>query len=143
MPERERSKERVERLDAFGREIVRAAASNEDEAERAAASPFLYARVRARVAAERARLEEADDWRAALRVFRRAVPTVAVVAMLALALFVSVLMGTPPQPDSRDEATLLGERDTDVEQVVFTGSSALTSDEVLETIIEEDREAQR
>lgn len=142
MPERERSKERVERLEAFGREIVRAAAANEDEAETVAASPFLYARVRARVAQERARLEEADDWRSALRVFRRAVPTVAVVAMLALVLFVSVLLGTT-QGDARDEATLLGERDTDVEQVVFTGNSTLTSDEVLETIIEDDREAQR
>jgi anti-sigma-K factor RskA len=142
MPERERSKERVERLDAFGREIVRASAANEDEAETVAASPFLYARVRARVAQERARLEEADDWRSALRVFRRAVPTVAVVAVLALALFVSVLLGTT-QGDARDEATLLGERDTAVEQVVFTGGSTLTSDEVLETIIEEDREAQR
>lgn len=126
----------------MGREIVRASAANEEDVERAAASPFLYARVRARVAAERARLEEADDWRAALRVFRRAVPTVAVVAMLALALFVSVLMGAA-QADVRDEATLLGERDTDVEQVVFTGRSTLSSDEVLETIIEEHGEAQR
>ena len=142
MPERDRSKERLERLDALGREIVRASAANEDEAERAAASPFLYARLRSRVAQERARLDEADDWRAALRVFRRAVPTVAVVAALALALFVSVLLGTT-QADARDEATLLGERDTDVEQVVFTGRSALTSDEVLETIIEDEREAQR
>ena len=142
MPERDRSKESVERLDAFGRELVRAAAANEDEAERVAASPFLYARVRARVAAERARLEESDDWRAALRVFRRAVPTVAVVALLALALFVSVLLGTT-QADARDEATLLDENDTAVEQVVFTGRSALTSDEVLETIIEDEREAQR
>jgi hypothetical protein len=142
MPERDRSKERSDKLDAFGRELVRAAASNEDEAEGVAASPFLYTRVRARVAAERARLEESDDWRAALRVFRRAVPTLAVVAVLALALFISVLLGTP-RDDARDEATLLGERDTGVEQVVFTGSSALTSDEVLETIIEDDREAQR
>ncbi|HKG13082.1 MAG TPA: hypothetical protein VKB12_07075 [Pyrinomonadaceae bacterium] len=132
----------MERLDALGREIVRASAANEDEAEAAASSPFLYARVRARVAAERARLDEADDWRAALRIFRRAVPTVAVVAMMALALFVSVLLGTA-QADARDEATLLGERDTGVEDVVFTGRSTLTSDEVLETIIEDEREAQR
>jgi len=132
----------LERLDALGREIIRASAANEDDAEGVAASPFLYTRVRARVAAERARLEEPDDWRAALRVFRRAVPTVAVVAMLALALFVSVLLGTT-QAEAREEATLLGERDTGVEQVVFTGGAALTSDEVLETIIEDDREAQR
>jgi hypothetical protein len=87
-------------------------------------------------------LDEADDWRAALRVFRRAVPTVAVVAALALALFFSVLVGTT-QGDARDEATLLGDGDTAVEQVVFADRSSLTSDEVLATIIEDDREAQR
>ena len=87
-------------------------------------------------------MDEADDWRAALRVFRRAVPTVAVVAALALALFVSVLFGTT-QADARDEATLLGDGDTVVEQVVFADTSSLTSDEVLATIIEDDREAQR
>ena len=129
-------------VDALGREIVRAAAANEDEADAAASSPFLYARVRTRVAQERARLDEADDWRAALRVFRRAVPTVAVVAALALAIFFSVLVGTT-QADARDEATLLGDGDTTVEQVVFADRSSLTSDEVLATIIEDDREAQR
>jgi anti-sigma-K factor RskA len=129
-------------LDALGREIVRASAANEDEAERVASAPFLYARVRTRVAAERARLDEADDWRAALRVFRRAVTTVAVVAALALALFISVLVGTT-QGDARDEATLLGDGNTGVEQVVFADRSLLTSDEVLATIIEDDREAQR
>ena len=142
MVERERSKKQDARLDKLGREIVRASAANENEAERAAAAPFLYARIRTRVAQERARLEEADDWRAALRIFLRAVPTVAVVTALALVLFVSVTGNTTPT-DARDEATLLGERDTEVEQVVFTSSSSLTSDEVLETILEEDREAGR
>jgi hypothetical protein len=94
------------------------------------------------VAAGGAGIVRRDDWRAALRVFRRAVSTVAVVAALALALFVSVLVGTT-QADTRAEATLLGERDTGVEQVVFADRSSLTSDEVLATIIEDDREAQR
>jgi hypothetical protein len=144
MPNRDRSKERPEGLDALGREIVRASAANEDEAEAAASSPFLYARLRSRVAAERARLEETDDWRAALRVVRRAVPTVAVVAALALVLFVSVLVGTTPNSGREyNDATLLGERDTGVEHVVFTESSAPTRDEVLATIIEDEREAQR
>lgn len=142
MPEIYKNRERDVRLDALGREIVRASAANEDEAERVASAPFLYARVRSRVAQERARLDEADDWRAALRVFRHAVTTVAVVAALALALFVSVLFGTT-QADARDEATLLGDGGTAVEQVVFADRSSLTSDEVLATIIEDDREAQR
>jgi anti-sigma-K factor RskA len=142
MPERDKNRERLGGLDALGREIVRAAAANEDEADAVASSPFLYARVRTRVAADRARLDEADDWRAALRVFRRAVLTVAVVAVLALVLFISVLVGTT-QGDARDEATLLGDGNTGVEQVVFADRSSLTSDEVLATIIEDDREAQR
>jgi hypothetical protein len=144
MPEKDGRKEGLERLDALGRAVVRASAANEDEAERAAASPFLYARLRARVASERARLEEPDDWRAALRIFSRAVLTVAVVAALAIALFVSALLGASPAAVAeRDDSTLLGERDTSVEQVVFTERSTLTSDEVLETIIDEEREAQR
>lgn len=131
-------------LDALGREVVRASAANEDVAEAATASPFLYARLRTRVASERARLEEADDWRAALRIFSRAVPTLAVVAALALVLFVSALLGTTPATVAeRDDSTLLGERDTVVEQVVFTDRSTLTSDEVLETIIDDEREAPR
>jgi len=142
MVERERSKKRYAKLDELGQELVRASAANENEAERAATAPFLYARIRTRVAQERARLEEADDWRAALRIFLRAVPTVAVVTALALVLFASVMVNTT-QTDARDEATLLGERDTEVEQVVFTSRSSLTSDEVLETILEEDREAGR
>jgi hypothetical protein len=145
MLKRDRSKERLGRLDALGREIVRASAANEDEAKAAASAPFIYARLRSRVAAERARLEEADDWRAALRVVRRAVSTVAVVAALALVLFVSALVGTTPNSGREygDDTTLLGERDTGVEHVVFTESSAPTSDEVLATIIEDEREAQR
>jgi hypothetical protein len=144
MPKRDRRKERDARLDALGREIIRASAANEDGAEAAASSPFLYARLRARVAQERARLEEADDWRAALRIVRRAVPTVAVVAALAVVLFVSVLVGTAPAPGREyGEATLLGERDTGVEHVVFADRTSLTSDEVLATIIEDEREAQR
>src|SRR5205085_3863851 len=144
MLKRDRRKESDESLDALGRVIVRASAASEDEAEAAASAPFLYARLRSRVAQERARLEEADDWRAALRIVRRAVPTVAVVAALAIALFVSVLVGTTPASGLEPtDATLLGERDTDVEQVVFADRSALTRDEVLATIIDDEREAQR
>lgn len=145
MSKRDERKEREARLDALGRELLRASAAGEDEAEAAASSPFSYARVRARVAAERARREEADDWRAALRIVRRAVPTVAVVAALALALFVSVLFGTA-QTGAREygeESSLLGELDTGVEHVVFIEKDSLSSDEVLATIIEDEREAQR
>jgi hypothetical protein len=149
MPKRDRSKGRAgrsERLDALGRELVRAAAAREEETEAAAASPFLYARLRARVAAERARREEADDWRAALRIMWRAVPPVAIIAALALVLFISALSGAASGPSAREsgEETLLGERGTPVEHVVFEDrATALTPDEVLATIVDDEREAQR
>jgi hypothetical protein len=133
-----------ERLDALGREVVRASAASDEEVEAAASSPFLYARLRASIAAERARREDADDWRAALRVVRRAVPTVAVVAALAVVLFVSALFAAPAAETARPygDAALLGERDTTVEHVVFIdGASALTRDEVLATIVGDEREA--
>jgi hypothetical protein len=143
---RKQRRERSERLNALGRELVRASAAREEEADAAASSPFLYARLRASIAAESARREEPDDWRAALALLSRAVPPAAIVAALALVLFISASFGAASSPGAGDygEATLLGERDTAVEHVVFEdGATALTRDEVLATIVEDEREAQR
>src|ERR671931_481799 len=67
------------RLDRLGRTAVRAYASNEAEAEAAASSPFSYARLRARLAAEAARREEGEGWLAVLGVVWRAAPAMALV----------------------------------------------------------------
>ena len=56
-----------EQLDLLGREIVRASAMNEAEGESAAASPFLYARLRSRINAEREQREAGESWSAMLR----------------------------------------------------------------------------
>lgn len=132
-----------ERLDRVGREIVRRSATNEAEAEEVASSPFLYARLRSRISAERVRREDGESWLAMLGVVWRAVPAMALVAVFAFVLFWSASMGTG-SARSFSVDSFLDARDADVEQVVFADNQPLSSDEVLATILNEDeREATR
>lgn len=125
----------------MGRAVVRAAASNEAEAESVASSPFLYTRVRSRIAAERERRAEGERWLAVLGVAWRAVPTLALVFALALALLFTSGPGAPPQAGVVEEALAGG--GAGYERVVFSDRAALTGDEVLTTILEDGAEAQR
>jgi anti-sigma-K factor RskA len=140
---KKRDRKREERLDRIGRRVLRASAANEHEAEAAASSPFLYARLRSRIDAERKRREEGERWFAVLGVVWRAVPAMALVAAFAFALFLSVSRSTQARGSSIDEM-LLGTRDASVEHVVFADRQPLSSDEVLATIMSgEEREVQR
>ena len=132
-----------EQLDRVGREIVRASAANEQEAEAAASSPFLYARLRTRISAERERLEAGESWLAWLGVVWRAAPMMALVAFFAFALFWFVSLRAT-SPGSFSVESLLDTRDAGIEHVVFADRQPLSSDEVLATILNEDeREATR
>ena len=132
-----------ERLDRIGREVVRASAANDSEADAAASSPFLYARLRSRIAAEKQRREEGESWLALLGVAGRAVPAMALVAVFAFVLFWSESTELRPAGSFSVES-LLGPRDAGIEQVVFADRQPLSSDEVLTTILGEDeREAAR
>jgi hypothetical protein len=136
---RKKDSERDEQLDLLGREIVRASSANETEAEAAASSPFLYTRLRARIAQERERREEGESWLTMLAVIWRTVPAMALVAVFAFILFLSTGTGTRTTGSSNDYA-LLGETDAGVEQVVFTDAQPLSSDEVLTTIMDADEQ---
>jgi hypothetical protein len=143
MTDEKRDGTRGARLDRVGREVVRASAAGEREAEAVAASPFIYARMRAALDAERRRREESEGWLALLLVAWRAVPALALVAVLALTLFLSAGTGELKARGFVEEA-VLGEREGDIEQVVFAGGRTPSSDEVLSTIIGGDeREAAR
>jgi hypothetical protein len=134
-----------ERLEALGRKLVRASAANEEEADAVASSPFLYTRLRARVNAERERLDGAgESWLAMLAGIWRAIPAMAMVALVAFGLFWSTLPGTPASAGLTDEA-LFGAPDAEIERVVFADrQQSLSSDEVLATILsEEEREVSR
>ena len=124
---------RGERLERFAGEVVRASADGGAEAEAAAASPFLYARVRAAIEEERRRREGGEGWLALFGVALRAAPAMALAAVLSLALFLSAAE-RPAGGGFGDEA-LLGLRGGDIEQVVFADARTPSRDEVLSTII--------
>jgi hypothetical protein len=135
-----------ERLERFGRAVVRASAANEAEAEAAAASPFLYARLRTRIRAEEERRAAGETWLTLLGVVRRSVPAMALVALVAFVLFWTSNLGTAISPGVLSDEALLDARDGGgIESVVFAGERRpLSSDEVLATILQEDdREGSR
>lgn len=139
----EKKRELEERLDRLGRTVVRAYASNDEEAEAAAVAPFAHARLRARINSEAARREEGEGWPAVLGVVWRAVPAMALVAVLACALFLSAGAPAQSQQGFGDEA-LLGGNNAGVEQVVFADARSISNDDVLATIIsDEGREDSR
>jgi anti-sigma-K factor RskA len=129
----------MEQLDQRGRELVRAAAMNEAEGEQVAASPFLYTRVRSRINAERELREEGERWSNMLKVIWRAIPAMAMVAVLAVTLFLSANFGTQPAGVVSVE-DLLDTQGAGVESVVFADNRSLSSDEVLATILNEDEQ---
>jgi hypothetical protein len=133
-----------EQLDRVGQTLVRAAI-NEEAGAQAAAAPFLYTRLRARIKAEQARRAEADEgWLALLFVARRAVPALTAVTVLVLALMLWLASGgsAPPTNGFNDEA-FFDARETGVEQTVLAGSSNLSRDDVLNIVVEREEQGRR
>jgi hypothetical protein len=131
-----------ERLDRIGREVVRASASNEAEAHAVAASPFLYTRLRAALIAERERREAAEGWLVSLKLMRRAVLAMSLVTFLALGVFWFAQPNSASLRSFNDEA-FFDARNVGVQRVVFEDPDPLSNDEVLDTIMTEDREASK
>jgi hypothetical protein len=74
-----------EKLDRFGDELLRAFEASEAEINNAAASPFLFRRVRARIEAEQRRqAEESNPWLTLFAQVRQAIPVFALLAVVAL-----------------------------------------------------------
>lgn len=137
----------VEELERLGRVVLRASAANEAEAEAAASSPFLYTRLRARINAEQEarRAGGAETWRTLLGVVWRSVPAMALVALFTFILFWTSNFGNASMsPGVLSDEALMDARDAGIESVVFAERRALSSDDVLATILQEDeREVSR
>lgn len=125
-----------EQLDRVGRLIVRAAASCDADADATAASPFLYTRISARIE-ERRREQRDEGWRALLAVAWRAVPAMATVAALALALMLWFGLSGAGSSGSQlgDEAALVGARGNGPVSVVLTDGDHLSRDDVFELVV--------
>ena len=130
------SRQNQGKSDRAGRLVVLAAARNDEAADAAASSPFLYTRLRTRISQEQRRREEAGGWGALLLVARRAIPAMALVAMLAAILTVWSMQpsATPVGYGLEDEA-LTDTRDPGVEQAIFN-RKALSPDEVFTIVVD-------
>lgn len=132
--------QRNEELDRVGKMLLRSAAASEEDTEAAASSPFLFTRVRAAMAAEQRQQEEAGGWLSMILVARRAVPAMALMAILAALLTVwstgPAPAGTPPQGD---EEALFGMPEAGVEQTVLA-SRGLSRDDVFNIIVDRNYE---
>lgn len=136
---KKRGRQVDEQLDQLGRQIVRASAGNEAEAEAVGASPFLYTRLRARISAERVRRSERESWLTLLGVAWRTVPAMMLVAVFAVALFLSASFGTGTSGSSGDYS-LTGHSDGGIENVVFAEQRTLSTDDALATIWDDEDE---
>lgn len=136
-----RTNRQNEEADRAGRIVLLAAARNDDEAEAAASSPFLYTRLRARIAAEERRRAEAGNWLSLLFVARRAIPAMALIAVLAAILTVWSMPPTAPATSfGLEEEALTDTRDPGVEQTILA-RNLLSRDEVFSLVVERnDRE---
>lgn len=133
-------------LDRLGRALLRAhAEAGGEAAEAAASSPFLYARVRARVAERRAQEAESDGgWPALLAVARRAVPTMAFAAFAAsvvLLWFAWFGVSTAGQFAEAgggfvSDDVVFGAQGGGVESAVLAGGDSLSHDEILKMVVE-------
>jgi len=125
-----------EQCDRAGRLVLLAASRNDQEVDAAASSPFLYTRMRARIKDEERRREESGGWLSLFLVARRAIPVMALVAVLAAILTVWSMQSNVPVTDYgiEDEA-LTDTRDPGVEQAVLT-RNALSRDEVFSIVVD-------
>lgn len=130
------SRQNKDKSDRAGRLVVLAAARNDEEADAAASSPFLYTRLRTRISQEQRRREEAGGWGALLLVARRAIPAMALVAILAAILTVwSMQPNAPPVGYGLEDEALTDTRDPGVEQAIFN-RKALSPDEVFTIVVD-------
>jgi hypothetical protein len=105
---KELKENREEYLDRTGQALLRAACGSEEEVNGAAAAPFLYARIRARMAAAKA--PAAGPFYQSLMMFsvaRRAIPVLALMAILAIFSYNFAAKKAPVSPSFQDESAYL------------------------------------
>lgn len=125
-----------ERLDRAGRVVLLAAARNDDEIEAATSSPYLFTRLRAAIAEEERRRDESGGWLPLFFVARRAIPAMALIAVLSAILMIWSMQTSAPAGWYRlDDEALSDTRDPGVEQTILS-RNALSRDEVLGIVVD-------
>ena len=136
------NKQNKNELDRAGRMILFAASRNDEEVEAAAAAPFLFARVRAAIS-EAEQQDGAAGWLPLLFVARRAVPAMALIAILTAILTVWSMRPIAPAPGyGLEDEALSDTHDPGVEQTILT-RNALSRDEVFGIVVDRSEREKR
>jgi hypothetical protein len=130
-----------EELDRVGRLVLKAASASESDIEAAASSPFLFTRVRAAINDAGREPEESRGWLSIIQVAWRAVPAMALVAIMAAGLTVWSTHSALAPIAQADDEPLIGALDPGVEQTVLTSRNGLSREEVFNIVVERNYEA--
>ncbi len=137
---RRNSKEN-ESLDRLGRVILHSAALSEVESAQASEAPFLFARVRARIAEERG--NQNGSGFSVLMIARRAVPAMALIALLAaMVMFWSWQASVTPGWNGLDYEALADTGNPGIEQMVLSRNN-LSRDDVFSIVLEHSEREKR
>lgn len=129
-------------LDCAGRMVLLATARDDEAAEATASSPFLLARVR-RAIADAPRRDDAAGWLTLFFVARRAIPAMALIAILtAIMTLWSISPSAPPAGFGLYDEALSDTRDPGVEQTVLTRNT-LSPDDVLSLVVDRSEREKR
>jgi len=124
-----------EQLDRLGALVLRAATADEQEIEAASTAPFLFTRIRALIAEGR-RSEDATGWGSLPLIAWRAIPAMALIAMLAGGLTIwTAESNTTPIGFGIYEDALTDTTNPGIEQAVLN-QNTLSSDDVLTIVVE-------
>ena len=130
-----------EELDRVGKLVLKAATASDSDVEAAASSPFLFTRVRAAINEAGRDQEDSRGWVSLIQVAWRAVPAMALIAIMAAVLTVwSTQSALAPVAQAEDES-LIGTLDPGVEQTVLASRNGLSREEVFNIVVDRNYEA--
>ena len=131
-----RNREENQQLNRVGGAVLRAATASDTETEAASNAPFLFTRIRARIVEEGRRREEAGGWQSLPFVAWRAVPAMAILALLAAGLTIWSSQPTAPATGfGMFEEALSDTNDPGVEQTILSQNN-LSHDEIFNIVLE-------
>jgi hypothetical protein len=123
-------------LDRLGAVVLRAAAMDQAEAEAIADSPFLLTRITARVSEAQRQEAESSNWFSWLAIARTAIPTMALIALLAALVTLWPSQSSVSSGWYRlDDEALSDPRNPGVEQTVLSRNN-LSRDDVFNLVLE-------
>lgn len=128
-----------EELDRAGINVLWSAAASDEEAYKAADSPFLFARTVARIDEEKRRREAADtNWLVALRETKRALAALATLAIAAFALlWFSTASDTQNERQAISNNANLRPASLNACSLASADECAISSNDVLATLFSE------